>query len=179
MINLIGLASATDWRGPYTTTSDLQWPGRKAVLPYIGLHWAGPFTFTGGGCEDPTLFAGRDGSVHMLVHKYEDDAAPGWPGLHAFSPDGSPWLLAGVELARRERGLLLQRQLEGRRAHCLPAEGAAAAGDKPGDGRPDAAGDGPGVPPALASHEARRAHGVLVHARAEHPGGTASTRLAV
>ena len=58
------------------------------MLPYIGLHWAGPFT--GGGCEDPTLFAGRNGSVHMLVHKYEDDAPPGWPGLHAFSPDGSP-----------------------------------------------------------------------------------------
>lgn len=86
--SVIGLASATDWRGPYTTISDLQWPGRKAVLPYIGLHWAGPFT--GGGCEDPTLFAGRNGSVHMLVHKYEDDAPPGWPGLHAFSPDGSP-----------------------------------------------------------------------------------------
>ena len=75
--SVIGLATATDWRGPYTTISGGQWPGRKAVLPYIGLHWAGPWT--GGGCEDPTLFAGRNGSVHMLVHKYEDDAPPGWP----------------------------------------------------------------------------------------------------
>ena len=95
--SVIGLATATDWRGPYHTVSDLQWPGRKAVLPYLGeTGWCGVDKKSGCGCEDPTLFRGRNGSYHMLVHAYvtepgrTDAHAPGWPGLHAFSPDGSP-----------------------------------------------------------------------------------------
>lgn len=77
--SVIGLATATDWRGPYRVTSDLSWPGRKAVLPYLGSSgWCGPNKTQGCGCEDPTLFLGRNGSVHMLVHKYESDAEPGW-----------------------------------------------------------------------------------------------------
>ena len=89
--SVIGLATATDWRGPYTSVGGLHWPGRKAILPYLGeVGWCGEDAKSGCGCEDPTLFRGRNGSVHILVHKYEDDAQPGWPGLHAFSPDGSP-----------------------------------------------------------------------------------------
>ena len=99
--SVIGLAEATEWSGPYTAVGDLQWPGRKSVIPYLGESgWCpsvedlakqlpGPYK-EGCGCEDPSLFAGRNGSVHMLLHKYENDAKPGWPGLHAFSPDGSP-----------------------------------------------------------------------------------------
>eukprot|EP01046_Picozoa_sp_COSAG06_P035349 COSAG06_NODE_3791_length_4900_cov_78.444074_5_plen_130_part_00 len=38
------------------------------------------------------MFIGRNGTIHLLMHKYTPgSAAPGWPGLHAFSRDGVEW----------------------------------------------------------------------------------------
>ena len=80
--SVIGLAKAEHWAGPYVAQGKLQWPAVGAILPYLGPD-AGSL-----GCEDPVLFRGANGSLHMLVHKYDDGAAPGWPGLHGFSADG-------------------------------------------------------------------------------------------
>ena len=57
------------------------------------MMWPFP-NYANGQCdggEDPTLFVGKNGTIHMLLHKYTNGAAPGWPGLHAFSRDGVDW----------------------------------------------------------------------------------------
>ena len=76
----IGIAEATHWDGRYTSTGHLTEPAVGVAIPYLG--W-----------EDPTLFLGANGSIHLLAHKYESglDDPPGWPGLHAFSQDGKVW----------------------------------------------------------------------------------------
>ena len=63
------------------------WPAADSVIPYL----FDPDQKSGTGCEDPTMFRGKNGSLHMLLHKYQNGAPPGWPGLHAFSADGLTW----------------------------------------------------------------------------------------
>lgn len=41
-------------------------PAADSVIPYL----FDPDQSSGLGCEDPTMFPGRNGSLHMLLHKY-------------------------------------------------------------------------------------------------------------
>ena len=116
---MIGLAKAEHWAGPYVSQGKKDaWPSADSVIPYIGDDFnrsTYPSTcFANGQCdggEDPTMFIGRNGTVHLLFHKYNSGpgcvptsapgcckgpgckgpSAPGWPGLHAFSRDGAEW----------------------------------------------------------------------------------------
>ena len=73
------------WQGPYVSMGKADaWPAADSVIPYL----FDPDQKSGTGCEDPTMFRGKNGSLHMLLHKYQNGAPPGWPGLHAFSADG-------------------------------------------------------------------------------------------
>ena len=117
--SVIGLAKAEHWAGPYVSQGKKDaWPSADSVIPYIGDDFnrsTYPSTcFANGQCdggEDPTMFIGRNGTVHLLFHKYNSGpgcvptsapgcckgpgckgpSAPGWPGLHAFSRDGAEW----------------------------------------------------------------------------------------
>jgi hypothetical protein len=79
----LGLAEATQWNGTYRSIGNLTNPAVGTAFPYLG--W-----------EDPTLFSGANGSLHLLAHKYSNGrAAPGWPGVHAFSADkGRTWAVS-------------------------------------------------------------------------------------
>ena len=102
--SVIGLAKAEHWSGPYVSQGRRDaWPSPDSVIPYIGDDFNRSNypskCFAEGQCdggEDPTLFIGRNGTFHLLFHKYTNgwaavDGAPGWPGLHAFSKDGKNW----------------------------------------------------------------------------------------
>ena len=105
--SVIGLAKAEHWAGPYVSQGDTDaWPSADAVIPYIGdefnrSNYPGQ-CFANGNCdggEDPTMFIGRNGTLHLLFHKYNPGraavgGAPGWPGLHAFSRDGKKWFVS-------------------------------------------------------------------------------------
>ena len=107
------------------------WPAADSVIPYL----FDPDQKSGTGCEDPTMFRGKNGSLHMLLHKYQNGAPPGWPGLHAFSADGynahaaaltSSWLFhCSAEMLRFVcRGLTwhVSKQVDGKGAYSFEVE---------------------------------------------------------
>lgn len=61
-------------------------------------HWAGPYTHVldrgplfNGYAEDPTLFLGNRGIIHMIAHGELGSSLEGYVGIHAISSDGVNW----------------------------------------------------------------------------------------
>eukprot|EP01052_Picozoa_sp_SAG31_P007800 SAG31_NODE_378_length_16503_cov_28.830041_7_plen_178_part_00 len=67
----IGIATAPNWRGPYTALYDSP-------------------LFTGY-AEDPTLFLDKNGAIHMIAHGELKPQPTFNVGIHAFSVDGRIW----------------------------------------------------------------------------------------
>ena len=80
----------------------LAYRGNGARAGGIGIaraeHWTGPYIHVldhgplfDGYAEDPTLFLGNRGVIHMIAHGELGGALAGYVGIHAVSTDGVNW----------------------------------------------------------------------------------------